>query len=325
MSSEKKSSTKRWLRNLRNSRKTKNFLVFLVFVCIASLFWVIMTLNEDVQKSVKVKLVIDQVPDSVTFITDPPSRLRLTVRDRGTNIVHHTFSGAPELHLNFEDFAEDGVFSVPSSRLNVLLRHLFGPSASISSVTPDSLHLAYTSLAPRRIPVEVVSDVTAAPGMVIEGHPKISSPLVELYGSAASDTLRRLFTQKIALRNLNHTSTVEVPIEVPAGCRAIPSSVKVTFQVESLVKKEADIVVEADNIPAGQDILFFPTRVRVSYYVPMSHYSDGADPIKIVASFSEAVMTTSDKVGLKVVSKAPYVTSVELLTDSVEYSLVRSN
>lgn len=325
MSSEKRSSAKRWIHNLRNSRKAKNFLVFLVFVCIATLFWVIMTLNEDVQKSFKVKLVIDQVPDSVTFINNPPTSLSLTVRDRGTNIVHHTFAGTPELHLNFQDFAGDGVFRVPSQRLNTLLRHLLGQTASISSISPDSLSLIYTSLAPRRVPVEVVSDVTAAPGMVIEGPPKISSPLVELYSSAAADTLRRLFTHKISLHNLDHPTTVDVPLEVPAGFRAIPSSVKVTFQVESLVKKEADVIVEADNIPAGQDILFFPTRVKVAYYVPMSRYNDGADPIKIVASFHEAEMTTSDKIGLRVASKAPYITSVELLTDSVEYSLVRSN
>ena len=325
MGSGKKSPVRRSFERIRNSGKTKNVLVFLVFVCIATLFWVIMTLNEDVQKSVKVKVFIDQVPDSVTFITEPPRRLRLTVKDKGTNLMRHTFSGSPELHLSFDDFADDNTFVVSSSRLNVLLRHLFGPTATISSVTPDSLKLLYTTQPPRRIPVEIVSDITAAPGMVIEGHPKISNPLVELYSTASTDTLRRLFTKKITLRNLDHPQSVDVPIDVPPGTRAVPSSVKVSFMVESLVKKESEVIVEADNIPSGQDILFFPSRVKVSYYVPMSRYNDNTDAIKVVASFNEAVYTSSDKVGVKVVASAPYMTNVELLTDSVEYSIVRGN
>lgn len=321
----KKSPVRRKFKNIRNSGKTKNFLVFLVFVCIAAAFWVIMTLNEDVQKSFKVKLYIDQVPDSITFINEPPTRLRLTVKDKGTNLLKHIIGGRPELHLVFDDFADDNAFVVSSARLNAMLRHIFGPTATISSITPDSLRLTYTSQPPRRIPVEIVSDITAAPGMVIEGHPKISTPLVELYSLESTDTLRRLFTKKITIRNLDHPETIDVPIDNPPGTRVVPSSVKVSFQVESLVKKESEILVEADNIPAGQDILFFPSRVKVEYFVPISRYNDAGDAIKVVASFNEAVATSSDKVGVKIVSKAPYITNVELLTDSVEYSLVRGN
>lgn len=311
-------------RRIRNSGKTKNFLVFLIFVFIAALFWVIMTLNDDVQKSFRVKLVIDQVPDSVTFISEPPARLRVTVKDRGTTLLRHTLSGSPELHLSFDDFIEGDCFRVTHSRLTTQLKHLFGASANISAVSPDSLHLLFTTMPGRRIPVEVRADVTAAPGMVVAEKPQVSTAVVTLYSQSPTDTLRRLTTNPISLRNLDKSTTVEAPLNIPPGTRAVPSSVAVTFNVESLVRKESDIAVEPDNIPLGRDILFFPSKVKVVYFVPMSRYNEETVPIRVEASFNEAVRTSSDKVEVRVVSKAPYIRNVELLTDSVEYSLVNS-
>lgn len=310
---------------IRNSGKTKDFLVFLIFVAIAAVFWVIMALNDEVQDSYEVRLNIQQVPDSVTFINNPPSRLRVNVRDRGVNLLRHKISGDLVLNLNFEEFADGNKFKISHNSLNASVRRLFGGTATISSVSPDSLSLVFTRLPGRRIPLELAYDVTVAPGMVLAGKPKMSANAVTLYSNSRTDTISRVATDMVSLRHIDKNTTVDVPVSVPAGMRVEPSSVSVTFNVESLVKKQSDIPVEADNIPEGQDILFFPSRVRVTYYVPMSRYSDTDIPIRAQASFNEAVRTESDKVGVRIVDKAPFINNVELLTDSVEYTLVRAN
>lgn len=324
MSEEGKSRFGRFLRKLRNSEKTKNFLVFLVFVGIAFVFWVIMSLNDEVQDNFEVEVVITDVPDSVTFISTPPGRLHVTVRDKGLNLLRHRISSVPQLTLRFPEFTEGDRFRVSHASLSASLRHMFGSTAMVTSVTPDSINLIFTSLPGKRLPVELNYDVTVVPGMVL-GRPKLSNSVVEVYSTNKNDTLRRLNTEKIVLRQLDKTTTVDVPIISQSGKRIIPSSIKVTFPVEQLVKKESLVNVEADNIPLGQDILFFPSKVKVVYYVPMSHYNDNSMPVKIEASFREAVNTSSDKVGIKLVSKAPYISNVELMQDSVEYTLVRNN
>ncbi len=48
-----------------------NALVFLIFVVIATVFWIVITLNDSVTDTFRVKFRVDNVPDSVTFITDP--------------------------------------------------------------------------------------------------------------------------------------------------------------------------------------------------------------------------------------------------------------
>lgn len=324
MTGKEPSRFRTWFLKARDSRKTKDFLVFLVFVVIAAVFWLIMALNDDVQSNYDVSLRIEGKPDSVTFITVPPEKIHVSVRDRGVNLLRHRIMGVPEIQVNFKEFSDGSRMRLSHTELNAVVRHLFGGTASISSVTPDSINLVYTLYPGRRIPIDVVYDVTAAPGMVV-GAPKLSTTAVDAFSPIKSDTLRILYTDKVTLRNLDKTTTVEVPVQKVPGTRIEPSVINVTFPVESLVKKESDVPVTADNIPRGQDILFFPSKVRVSYYVPMSRYNDDASPIKVQASFNEAVETSSDKVGVKVVSKAPYMSNVEVLIDSVEYTLVRAD
>lgn len=308
---------------IRNSRKTKDFLVFLVFVGIAAVFWFILALNDDMQNTYEVPVEINNVPDSVTFISNPPLKLRVSVRDRGLNGLKHKISGVPVLNLNFEEYSENNHFALTHSDLQVLFRRLFGTSALISSVSPDSLNLVYTTFPGHKVPLELKYDVTVASGMVL-GKPLMSASSVEVFSTSRSDTIRKLYTENIVLRNIDHDMTVDVPVQSVPGKRVIPENVKVTFIVEQLIKKESEVLVEADNIPLGHDILFFPSRVKVSYFVPMSKYTDNSVPIKIEASFNEAYNASSDKVGIKVVSKAPYMSNVELLQDSVEYTLVKN-
>lgn len=315
----------RGLRGKGKPGRTKNFLVFLVFVCIAAVFWFILALNDYTQASFYVKVRVDHVPDSVTFISPVPERLHVVARDRGGVLLQHAVSGNDLLVLDFEQLSDGNLMRVSKPSLAASLRRLFGTNTTISSVTPDSINLLFTRKPGRRVPVELSYDATAVPGMVVMPKPSLSDKAVMLYSIQRSDTVRRLYTENLVLRNLDKSVTVDVPVAVPSGMRAIPSSVKVTFEVEQLVRKEIEIPVTADKLPPGRDILFFPSRVKVAYYVPISYYNQPDTDLKAVASFGDAVASSTDKVGLRIAGKASYMSNLELLSDSVEYSLVSGN
>lgn len=318
-----KSRFKESFRRLRDSGKTKDFLVFLVFVFVAALFWFILTLNDEVQESYNVALVIDDVPDSVTFISPIPASIGVSVKDRGMNLLRYKVSGTPSLHLKFQEYADGEYLRVSHTGLNNALRQALGQNVTISSVTPDSLRLLYTRNPGRTVPVELVYDVTVSPGMVL-GEPKVTPAFVSVFSQDPADTLQKVLTQTVVIRDMDKTTTVEAQLKRMPGRRMIPDKVSATFSVEQLVKKDASVPIVADRVPYGDDILFFPSKASVTYYVPMSHYNDTDDGIKVEASFNEAVNTTSDKVGIRVTAKAPYISKIELHQDSVEYTLVRA-
>lgn len=310
-----------WKR-MRNSGKMKNFLVFLVFIAIAVVFWLVMAVNDEVTEKISVKIEIAAKPDSVTFINVPPDQIQVIVKDKGWHLLRHSFNKEPQLILDFREFSEDNRFVVTRGDLLPLLRNIFGSSASVSSLSIDSVSCSYTSSPGRKVPVEVVCNVSAAPGMVVAPSPKVSTAYVMVYSLGDIDTLKSVKTEKIVLRNLDKTTTVGTKLKSIPGARIIPDRINVTFVVEQLVKKESYIPVMADNVPLGKDILFFPTKVKVVYYVPMSMYGNDEKGIRVKASFDEAFETTSEKVKVTVDPLPSYIKNLELMNDSVDYTIV---
>lgn len=323
MAQEEPSRFKKKLKKLRDSGKTKDFLVFLVFVFVAAAFWFIMTLNDEVQESFEIELKITEVPDSVTFIQLPPSSVHVAIKDRGMNLLKYKVTGRPVLQLSFTQFADANHFRVNHTELISALRNLLGVTANITTLDPDSLGLVYTTLPGKKVPVDLVYDATVSPGLVL-GTPKLSNPNVLVYSTMPNDTVKAVYSEKVVLHDISKNTTVNVHLKTPSGRRVEPGTIDVTFVVEQLVKKEANISVVPDKVPPGEEILFFPAKVKVTYYVPISKYNELDDGIKLEASFNDAVNSTSDKVAIKVVDKAPYINSIELGQDNVQYTIIKN-
>lgn len=310
-------------KNVRRSGNFKNFLIFLIFVGIAFIFWAVMTADQETQEKFQVEVRIVNAPDSVTFINNPPDRIQVLVKDKGTHLMRHALNNDMALNLNFSDFSQDDRFIVTKNELVSAIKNLFGNAASISSLSVDSISCRYTTAPGRKVPIKLNYDVTATQGMIVMPDVRVSTNRADVFSLDDQDTLKVVNSQKITLRDLDKTTTVQVKLISEPGFKIVPQSIRATFIVEPLVKKESSIKVIPDNIPLGQDILFFPSKVKVVYYVPMSLYSEEDPGIQVKASFREADLTSSDKVGLWVDNIPPYMKNVELLSDSVNYTIVK--
>lgn len=298
--------------------------MFLVFVAIAAVFWFIIALNDSVTKTFRVKLDIQNVPDTVTFITDPPADIHVTLRDKGTNILRSGVVKNPELNINFRDYSHDGVFRLSSSDLTAELKADLGGVAQISSTSIDSLKLYYTTSPGRRVPVIVRSDVSAASGYIIPGAPVSVQRFVNVFSFGDEiDTIHSVVTQKLVKKDLSQTSVFNVRLMPIQNVKIVPAVVDIRVAVEPLVHKESYVTVNADNVPPGESLLLFPNKVPVSFYVPMSRFNDESFPLEVVVDYNDTRATRGSRIPVKVHSKSDVLVNVELKTDSVEYTLVK--
>lgn len=312
-------------KKIRESGKTKNFLGFLIFVIIAAFFWVFMVLNDPQQKTFEVKVMVDDKPDSITFIQNPPQYFHITLRDKGFNLLRNSYMRNKTLHLSFREFGHGNRFYVSQQDIAGLLKNLFGTESALTTFSPDSISVKFTDSPGEKLPIIAKYKIECKPGMTLSGPPILSEDSALLYSIEPIDSIHQVLTQRILLKDVDKPTMVTIPLVQPAGARVLPDRIKVTFDVEQLVKKTVDVAVKADYIPTGQDILFFPSRIKVAYYVPMNHYYDNDNELEVTASFSEAVKSSTDKVSVKITRQSSYMTNIELMTDSVEYTLVRGN
>lgn len=324
LKSRLESANEKWKR-LKHTSAFHDLVLFLVFVAISTFFWIILALNDNAQGSYNVKVAINNCPDSVTFISDIPEKLHVTVRDKGTSIWRNHYRH-PTMNINFKEYADAGELRYSKNDIITSLKSIFGPSAQIVSISLDSLYLEYTSNKGKRVPVVVDADVSAASGSIIEGFTKASPSNVLVYGDQkVLDTIHKVRTERLILSDLSENTTVEVHLRKISDARILPSKVNVTVPVEPLVKKKASITITPVNVPHGESLLLFPSKVPVEYYVAMSRLNDDDDPeIELEVDFKAIPPSHNGKLHVRVARYPDRLKNLSLINDSVEFTIVKS-
>lgn len=312
-------------RILRNTSGFKNGTLFLIFVGVSAVFWFILALNDSAQDHFNVGLKIVNQPDSVTFISDVPERIHVAVSDKGTNLWRNGYLKHPNINIDFKEYSSDGVLRYSYNDLITSLRETFGGTANITSVSLDSLQLFYTTNPGKKIPVLVNCDVYPASGTTLNGSVKASPGSVYVYGSKEIlDTIHYVGTDLVTLRDIYETTELEVKIQKLRDARVMPTKVTLIVPIEPLVKKQAMVTVDAINVPEGEELLLFPSKVPVEYYVAMSRLNDDEDQnIHLTVNFNDIASSKNGKLHVTTGKFPERLKNLTVNTDSIEYAVVK--
>lgn len=308
------------LHALASSTRGRNVLTFLAFFVVAFILWTVASLAEVMQRDLDLPMEITGLPDDMVLISEPPSTVSVSVRDRGYAFGFSLLWGRPDpLKVPYKDFVnKNGRLMMGETQFVGAVRNYFGQGATVSGVKPDSLSLIYTKHQGVMKRISVVSDVTTAPQFVVNGPLVPSIDSVKVYSQRAIPrSITHIETEPVTLSGLTETTEVEVGLVAPAGMRVIPPTVKVTVPVEALVSKKRQIPVEVRNAPAGHSVITFPSTVEMSYLVPMSLYNNDNYVVKAYADYRK----NANKLKLTLSSEPEDYKNVTIDVDSVEYLL----
>lgn len=310
------------LKTVIHSTTGKNALIFLVFLCVSAVFWLMLALNDEVQKEFDIPVELTEVPDSVTLLSSPPQSINVSVKDKGSSLIRYQLGGVPPIKLRFKDFstAENRIF-MGETQINSVVRSYFGNGAQVTVSKPDSIAVAYTNRPGQRIAVKLNIEAHSDPRFVINGPITVSNDSIKLYSTEDLPiSLTHVDTYQSVHQGLTDTTQVMVKVKVPKGMRAVPAAVKVTIPVEPLISKTRMVPIEVVNVPADKSVVTFPSEVEISYLIPMSMYNSDDYSVKAYADYntiSPLRSVTKIPVGLPLLPDS-YRGAV-VSTDSVEY------
>lgn len=313
-------------KEIKSSSGFHNAILFLIFVAVSAVFWFILALNDSAQDNFNIKINITNLPDSVTFISDIPDRIHASVRDKGTSLWRNGVLKKPAINIDFKEFSSDGVLRFTQSDMNAALKGIFGPDAQINDVSIDSLKLEYTVNPGKSVPVEVLSRILPALGSTMENPPRAYPSSVMIYGDLRKlDTIQSVVTDFIELRDISESKKTKIDLKKIPGVRIIPNQVEIDVEIEPLVKKETLITVTTVNVPEGEDLLLFPSKVPVAYYVAMSRLNDNDDPnIELEVDYNQLDSVKSGKLHVELIKYPDRLKNLTLVSDSVEYAIVKN-
>lgn len=295
-------------------------MLYLMFVCVAFVFWLLLSLDSEIQRDYDVPVEITEIPDSVTLITPPPSGINVTVAGKGSQLIRYQWGKMPVMKVKFKDHIErDNVMSLTKPQIDSRLREYFGQGVQISSVRPDSLILSFTTSPGVRVPVVIRAEVHPNLQSIISGRIRANVDSVTVYAiNGVPVNLKSVETEKFSRSGLRDTTRVTIGIRPIENVRIIPDKVTVTIPVEPLISKTRKIAVEGTGLPDNLDILTFPSSVTVSYLVAMSDFNTDL-PIRVYADYKD-LNRRSQKVKVSV-SAPDLCHNLTVSPDSVEFIL----
>lgn len=305
-----------------HSKKGRNALTFLAFLVLSTVLWLVMSLNEEVQRDIRCTVRITNVPDSVTRISPLPEAINVSIRSRGTELMRYWWSRTPQISLDYKLYQKGNKIQFGESAMRAFFRAMVGSSSQVLAVSPDTLTIEFTNHPGIALPVKLESKITAAQQYVIVDKPRIIHDTVTLYSNNPSiSRLRSLETAHISMTDLRKPGVFRVPVITPPNSRAIPDSVDVKVTVEPLISKSRMVPVRPVNVPSGKRMIIVPSQVEIYYMVPMSIYKKiDSDPrFTVVADYKSVVSSDGERIPVELVNAPKDFTNIYLSTDSVDF------
>ncbi|MBR6339496.1 MAG: YbbR-like domain-containing protein [Alloprevotella sp.] len=311
-----------FLRRIWQFALTRQSLNFLFFVIIAAIFWLFTTLNEDYKEELVMPVRLENVPENVVVTTPPPSELRVTVRDKGFQILAYRFQQAfqPIVIDWGANSSSGGHVSLPVSDLQKQITARLAASTQLLSVAPTQLDYYYNYGERKRLPVHLLSSVrTAGEDYAVTMTYKPDS--VTIYARrSVLDTMNSVQTSRLILSKLKENTQRVLPLQQIPGVKFVPNKVTVNVDVDRLVEKTVQVPVRFTNFPATKVLRTFPSTVNVTFRVGMKLYRKiTADNFAIVVTYEDVLAAKDGHLSLHLKSIPDGVLRPRITPSSIEY------
>ena len=309
------------VRNFLFSGLNKEFLIFLFFLALSGAFWLLMTLNETMEREFKIPMRLTGVPRNAVITGELPDTVRVTVRDKGFTLVTYDFR---PLVFRFSNYADEdegkGVIPLTDVQKQVLSQ-MYG-SSKLLQVKPGAFDFYFTYGTSKKVPVVFRGKITTSKSYYL-AHTEFYPSMVTVYANKQQlDKLQTVEIEPFNYRNLQDTIRQAVKIKKIRGVKIVPSTVRLSVYPDVLTEEAIEVPITAINMPPGMVLRTFPSKVTVRFTIGASLFRTiKPNLFKVVVDYEELAANPSDKCTLQLRSVPRSVSKASLEIDRVDYLL----
>ena len=309
------------VRNFLFSGLNKEFLIFLFFLALSGAFWLLMTLNETMEREFKIPMRLTGVPRNAVITGELPDTVRVTVRDKGFTLVTYDFRPLVFRFSNYAD-EDEGKGTIPLSDVQKqVLSQMYG-SSKLLQVKPGQFDFFFTYGTSKKVPVVFRGKITTNKSYYL-AHTEFYPSMVTVYANKQQlDKLQSVEIEPFNYRNLQDTIRQAVKIKKIRGVKIVPPTVRLSVYPDVLTEEAIDVPITAINMPPGMVLRTFPSKVTVRFTIGASLFRTIKPSLfKVVVDYEELAANPSDKCTLQLRSVPRSVSKASLEIDRVDYLL----
>ena len=309
------------VRNFLFSGLNKEFLIFLFFLALSGAFWLLMTLNETMEREFKIPMRLSGVPRNAVITGELPDTVRVTVRDKGFTLVTYDFRPLVFRFSNYAD-EDEGKGMIPLTDVQKqVLSQMYG-SSKLLQVKPGAFDFYFTYGTSKKVPVVFRGKITTSKSYYL-AHTEFYPSIVTVYANKQQlDKLQTVEIEPFNYRNLQDTIRQAVKIRKIRGVKIVPSTVRLSVYPDVLTEEAIEVPITAINMPPGMVLRTFPSKVTVRFTIGASLFRTIKPSLfKVVVDYEELAANPSDKCTLQLRSVPRSVSKASLEIDRVDYLL----
>ena len=309
------------VRNFLFSGLNKEFLIFLFFLALSGAFWLLMTLNETMEREFKIPMRLSGVPRNAVITGELPDTVRVTVRDKGFTLVTYDFRPLVFRFSNYAD-EDEGKGMIPLADVQKqVLSQMYG-SSKLLQVKPGAFDFYFTYGTSKKVPVVFRGKITTNKSYYL-AHTEFYPSMVTVYANKQQlDKLQTVEIEPFNYRNLQDTIRQAVKIRKIRGVKIVPPTVRLSVYPDVLTEETIDVPITAINMPPGMVLRTFPSKVTVRFTIGASLFRTiKPNLFKVVVDYEELAANPSDKCTLQLRSVPRSVSKASLEIDRVDYLL----
>ena len=267
--------------------------IFLMSLLLAFSIWLIHNLslyyNEVV--SVPVRAVCNLEGHALMSSNDAvvQARLRLT----GFDVLRSRRMAARKpLEVEFAQadmhFKGGELFYVTASDLNRYIQPVFGDNARLETMISDTVTFRFPLENSRKVPVVPVFSVSFKPQYTAVGEIRVTPDSVTVYGEPSHlDKVDRILTRPFTLSDLKATAHGRIRLEGNQALRLSENTVSYVLDVSRYVEIRAELPVEGRNIPAGRNLVIYPSTATVLFKCAFPVSVDPSDKTPLYIDYAD--------------------------------------
>ena len=309
------------VRNFLFSGLNKEFLIFLFFLALSGAFWLLMTLNETMEREFKIPMRLTGVPRNAVITGELPDTVRVTVRDKGFTLVTYDFRPLVFRFSNYAD-EDEGQGTIPLADVQKqVLSQMYG-SSKLLQVKPGAFDFYFTYGTSKKVPVVFRGKITTNKSYYL-AHTEFYPSMVTVYANKQQlDKLQSVEIEPFNYRNLQDTIRQAVKIRKIRGVKIVPPTVRLSVYPDVLTEEAIEVPITAINMPPGMVLRTFPSKVTVRFTIGASLFRTIKPSLfKVVVDYEELAANPSDKCTLQLRSVPRSVSKASLEIDRVDYLL----
>ncbi|MBV3430408.1 YbbR-like domain-containing protein [Prevotella copri] len=309
------------VRNFLFSGLNKEFLIFLFFLALSGAFWLLMTLNETMEREFKIPMRLSGVPRNAVVTGELPDTVRVTVRDKGFTLVTYDFRPLVFRFSNYAD-EDEGKGTIPLADVQKqVLSQMYG-SSKLLQVKPGQFDFFFTYGTSKKVPVVFRGKITTSKSYYL-AHTEFYPSMVTVYANKQQlDKLQSVEIEPFNYRNLQDTIRQAVKIKKIRGVKIVPPTVRLSVYPDVLTEETIEVPITAINMPPGMVLRTFPSKVTVRFTIGASLFRTiKPNLFKVVVDYEELAANPSDKCTLQLRSVPRSVSKASLEIDRVDYLL----